>query len=356
MNKHNNILQSRRSCRAVFSTIFIVIVTSFTGTAGTAYEVDLAGHGDIIAQAGRAMPDEVKTQRMRDPETGRDITGEYIAEKLKYLEKIADRIIQHAADEFLRRPDKKQEIYERAYQEIHQRLGMGSIGPATAAAGPLMTQKKARLAELLDIKKNDRPGFAHQELLPFEKDGRWGYRDEHGDIAIKNKYRMAYAFLPGGIAAVIDDQGWAYIDRKGGIVLRPFIFDNGPDYFREGLARFTVDYKFGFFNERGEVIIKPRFDFAFPFSEGLSPACMGCLEKSEGEHSIVEGGAWGYIDNKGDWVISPIFGFAGQFEEGKAQVKLNGRCVFIDKRGKITSDCKEKRGQERLKENGKVMY
>ncbi|MBM4270765.1 MAG: WG repeat-containing protein [Deltaproteobacteria bacterium] len=71
---------------------------------------------------------------------------------------------------------------------------------------------------------------------------------------------------------------------------------------------------------------------------------------------MVEGGTWGYIDNKGDWVISPIFGFAGQFEEGKARVKLNGRCEFINKSGKIISDCKEEREQERLKENGKVMY
>jgi len=34
-------------------------------------------------------------------------------------------------------------------------LGMGSIGPATAAAGPLMDSKKQKLAQLLDIDAND---------------------------------------------------------------------------------------------------------------------------------------------------------------------------------------------------------
>lgn len=95
-------------------------------------------------------------QRVIDPQTGREITGEYIAERLKELEQIADELIKMAMEEFAKHPGKKKEIYTTTYWKIHEHLGMGSIGPATAAAGPLMDNKKLKLAKLLGIDKEDR--------------------------------------------------------------------------------------------------------------------------------------------------------------------------------------------------------
>ena len=94
-------------------------------------------------------------QRVIDPDTGKDITGEYINQRLKELDKIADIIIDKASQDFQRNHNKKAEIYEESYWQIHEKLGMGSIGPATAAAGPLMDSKKQKLAQLLDIDAND---------------------------------------------------------------------------------------------------------------------------------------------------------------------------------------------------------
>lgn len=97
------------------------------------------------------IKDENLTQRIIDPSTGKDITGEYINQRLKKLEKIADVIIKEALKEFQHHKADKMSIYHKAYWEIHDKLGMGSIGPATAAAGPLMGKKKHELAILLDI-------------------------------------------------------------------------------------------------------------------------------------------------------------------------------------------------------------
>jgi hypothetical protein len=94
-------------------------------------------------------------QRVIDPDTGKDITGEYINQRLKELDKIADIIIDKASQDFRKNHNKKAEIYEESYWQIHEKLGMGSIGPATAAAGPLMDSKKQKLAQLLDIDAND---------------------------------------------------------------------------------------------------------------------------------------------------------------------------------------------------------
>ena len=90
-----------------------------------------------------------------------------------------------------------------------------------------------------------------------------------------------------------DEQGWAYIDRRGSGLISRFIFDNGPDYFHEGLARFTVDSKFGFFDRRGRVVIKPTYAFAEHFSEGRAAVCEGCRKVVHGEHWTMEGGKWG---------------------------------------------------------------
>jgi hypothetical protein len=95
------------------------------------------------------------------------------------------------------------------------------------------------------------PTGAQTKLVAFEEDGKWGYKNASGQVVIKPRFHMANDFLPEGIAAVTDDRGWGYIDTKGRVVIRPFVFDNGPDYFREGLARFELRGKFGFFDKKG---------------------------------------------------------------------------------------------------------
>lgn len=91
-----------------------------------------------------------------DPETGRYITGEVISTRLKELEIVANDVIKEAQSKYAKVFEKKREIYQKAYWEIHQKLGMGSIGPAAAAAGPLMYSKVEELAIKLEIKEEDK--------------------------------------------------------------------------------------------------------------------------------------------------------------------------------------------------------
>ena len=170
-------------------------------------------------------------------------------------------------------------------------------------------------------------------LRPFEKDGRWGYRTVEGKVAIEPRFAVAKAFSPEGIAAVVDEEGWAYIDRSGRILIRPFLFDNGPDYFAEGLARFTADGKFGFFDKRGRVVIQSRFSFANSFSEGRAAVCDACREIAEGEHRRVQGGRWGFINRSGNLTIPLQFEEAESFKKGRARVRLGGQWKYIDQKG-----------------------
>jgi hypothetical protein len=171
-------------------------------------------------------------------------------------------------------------------------------------------------------------------LAAFERGGKWGYRDSSGRTVIAPRYQAAQEFSPEGIAAVVDEHGWAYIDQAGKLLIRPLVFDNGPDYFQESLARFRRDGKVGFFDRRGRVVIEARYSFALPFSEGRAAVCDGCVEVSEGEHRTLRGGRWGFIDRDGRLVVPLEFEAAESFEKGKARVRAGGRWLSILKDGK----------------------
>jgi len=114
-------------------------------------------------------------------------------------------------------------------------------------------------------------------LIPFEQEGKWGFMDGQGRAIIKPRFNTVRDFFPTGLAAVMDESGqWVYIDTQGNPVIKPFNLVNGPDYYSEGLARYTKDNKFGFFDRSGKIIIKARFDFAQSFSEGRAAICEGC--------------------------------------------------------------------------------
>jgi hypothetical protein len=174
-----------------------------------------------------------------------------------------------------------------------------------------------------------------EALLPFEDQTThlWGYRASGGTVIIEPRFFVADRFSVHGIAAAADESGWQYIDGQGSVVIRPFVFDNGPDPFREGLARFKSGEQFGFFDERGRVVISPQFDFAAPFADGLAAFCEGCEVYAEGEHSRYEGGVWGFINKQGTVVLTPKYAAAESFALGQAKVMLNGRWIIINRNG-----------------------
>lgn len=172
-----------------------------------------------------------------------------------------------------------------------------------------------------------------------EKTGLWGFQDENGAIIIKPQFDIAYEFT-GAIAVVGYQDGLHYIDRSGKILsIRPFIYDNGPDYFREGLARFLDAGKIGFLDETGKIVIKPlTFDFISPFADSLAAVSIGCkvTPRSENaEYDWMTGEKWGYIDRNGKIVIPLKFGAAEPFHNGTARVLRDGTWILISKTGKI---------------------
>jgi hypothetical protein len=199
---------------------------------------------------------------------------------------------------------------------------------------------------------DQRNGEAGRQI-PFEEDGRWGYKDAHGKVVITPRFLQAEEFSPEGLAPVVDDAGWAYINTKGKVIIRPFVVDNGPDYYSDGLARFTREGKFGFFNKRGRVVVPPMYDFAAPFSEGFAAFCAGCREEPSGEHRIVRGGKWGFINRQGRIIIPPKFDEVEVFQAGRARAKWDGQWHSIDQQGRVVAD--ESIGSATMEADGTIV-
>ena len=111
--------------------------------------------------------------------------------------------------------------------------------------------------------------------------------------------------------------GRVFYASPSGKVVRSFFFDNGADYFEEGLSRTIANGKFGFINQQLETVIAPQFDFAYPFEDSKSMVCQGCQQQKEtnGEHTMIVGGKWGVIDKKGDIIVPLEYSLQGLYKK-----------------------------------------
>lgn len=115
-----------------------------------------------------------------------------------------------------------------------------------------------------------------------------------------------------------------FINSKGEIIIKPQFDD--AEYFFEGLAPVKIDNKWGLINQIGEIVIEPKFDSIFWswFSEGVIPVSID--------------GKMGAIDKTGKFIIEPKYQFMGKFSEGVVPVRIEKseyieKWVYIDNRG-----------------------
>jgi hypothetical protein len=174
-------------------------------------------------------------------------------------------------------------------------------------------------------------------LISFEDidSEMFGYKDSLGNVVISPQYTIAYEFSEGTAFVLEKHTGWRLIDATGKPILAPFIFDNGPDSFKEGLARYIEHEKVGFYKLGGKKVTPAKYEFALPFSEGLAAVCEGCKKEAMGEHYRMAGGKWGYINHKGEIPIPLQYDEAESFEKNKAEVRKGSEWFVIDKNGVI---------------------
>lgn len=223
-------------------------------------------------------------------------------------------------------------------------------------AGQMVIQPQFKNAEEFS------EGLAH-----FQADsGRWGYISTSGKVVIRPQFSMAGSFFD-GLAAVRLDEGYYYI-RKDGTRAFKGNFDSAHGFYGgvacvgfetlksklfSGLADVGIEVNeryintkgefvskppprtpsatdlfpfragdmFGYTNGVGAIRIKPQFEMAYRFSEGLAPVQLG--------------GMWGAINQEGKLVISNQWHWVYGFKNGVSKVALSRRGGYIRADGSI---------------------
>ena len=100
------------------------------------------------------------------------------------------------------------------------------------------------------------------------------------------------------------------------------------------MAAVCLGDKWGYINNKGELIIDPVFDYACDFNNGLARFNVGSNWLSRGT-STPKGGLWGFIDKSGEVKILPTLTAVSDFEGDYAQLIEGDNNNYINKKGEI---------------------
>lgn len=165
-------------------------------------------------------------------------------------------------------------------------------------------------------------------LAAVMEDNKWGYIDKYGIQVINSDYESVKAFNESGYAPVKKEGKWGFIDKKGKKVI-DFEYDEvGSFTFADNsllLATAKKNGKWGFIDEKGN----PKIDFQYRRAKYFSEGIANVLEF---------GGGWKYIDVNEKPINNIIYKGAFPFKGGYALVREKdcGYKRLITTEGKAT--------------------
>ncbi len=223
-------------------------------------------------------------------------------------------------------------------------------------------------------------------LIPVVfRDGRWGYVNDAGRIAIPALWEYAEPFDDNGLALVSKDLLWGWIDRQGAVKI-PLEWDDAQPFDRDGTALVGRKGKWCCIDPAGQFVkdIKPSRGMGTPdyrylvrpfnwsrllwdrwadlpaesqiieFSRqpGFDPMGWSCCKKN---------GKWGWVDRDDKTMLPFLWDQSDDFDShDMAAVGKDNRLGWIDRKGNIvipivwdTSSDFDKAGYARVSKNGK---
>ena len=142
-----------------------------------------------------------------------------------------------------------------------------------------------------------------------------------------------------GLAMVMLNYKYGFIDKSGTLVI-PCKYEDAES-FSEGLAEVKLNGKYGFIDKTGAEVIPCKYDIIDYFKSGLASVKLngkdGYITQtgiwyddadknlSDSLRRVKLNGKWGFIDKTGAEVIPCKYDIIGYFKSGLASVKLNGK-------------------------------
>jgi hypothetical protein len=173
-------------------------------------------------------------------------------------------------------------------------------------------------SEDIEYLSENEDGEEIESASPIEEPVLYGEVGKDGKVILPAEFAWIGPASDGLACIQKPGEKSGYVNQSGSIVIKPDYDQAMPFY--EGLAAVCKSGKWGFINTEGEIAIPLVYDSVRRFSEGLAPAKKGAK--------------FGYIDKSGVFVIPPQFGRARHFQKGLAYVQINDERCYIDHSGK----------------------
>lgn len=155
-------------------------------------------------------------------------------------------------------------------------------------------------------------------LLPFRREGAWGFIDDSGVERIKAEYEWVEDFR--GSQAIVSREGKVGTVNRSGRAVVPIEYDDVEEAV-EGTSTVERGGRVGAVDSGGELVVPMRYSDVGEFSEGMAYAAKD--------------GKYGYINARGEELIPFRFSSAGTFHKGMAVVEEEGLFGVIDSKGNI---------------------
>ena len=141
--------------------------------------------------------------------------------------------------------------------------------------------------------------------------GKWGYVNTRGEMAIPAVYDEAFNFSAGA-ACVVRDGKASLIDKQGGVVLATQY--KWLEKFKDGYIRVSDNNDLeGCLDPDGNLVVSCKYHIFYGFEGNLSMV-------SSGSHVYDDNARYGYVNRDGAEVIPLIYHDAESFDGGYAEV------------------------------------
>ncbi|MCH2042722.1 MAG: WG repeat-containing protein [Saprospiraceae bacterium] len=204
--------------------------------------------------------------------------------------------------------------------------------------GVAVVRKNQPGTRFLFFKKNAKYGFINEEgkligklkykqlgdfnsgRALFVDKGKYGYLDTLGQVIVKPQYFRAQNFKKGRAVVYNRYNESGIIDVNGDYVVAPKI--NRIMTLSEGLALVKKGYqKFYFLHEDLKRHSTTSFEKAYAFNNGVAP--------------VQTKGKWGIVNNKGMIILTPKYNRIDPYENGAARVLINSLRGVATTKGEV---------------------
>lgn len=168
----------------------------------------------------------------------------------------------------------------------------------------------------LDYESGERINF-----LPYEKEEKWGYANDMGDVIVEPKYDEVSSEYKNSFIAPVQIGGkWGFVDQEGNVITS-LQFDE-IESLSNGFIKVKKGGVYGFVDEKGKIVIEPQYTDAENFAEdGLTKVCVD--------------GKYGFVDRKGKYVVKPMFDYIDfRYVNGIASYNIGDKFGYLKRNEK----------------------